>query len=114
MGGSSERELSEQLLRIKEKANKVADKVKDNFAKIEEMNADSLKKLEEMKRSAEKALEKLEHEADKSSILAPESRQRVNTELANAKNHVRQTYEELKERILASIMKHQPRSEGVV
>ncbi len=104
MGGTSEREFLEKVVKIKEKASKLANEVRDDFAKMEKLKAESLKKIEEMRRSAEENLEKLDQDSAKSKDLAFESRQRLMQELEMAKNQIQQKYTELKDRISASIM----------
>ncbi len=104
MGGPSERDFLEKVVKIKEKASKTANEVRDDFAKMEKLKAESLKKVEEMRRSAEENLEKLEQETAKSADIVPESRYRINEEIRRAKNLIQGKYSELKARISASIM----------
>jgi len=104
MGGPSERDFLEKVVKIKEKASKTANEVRDDFAKMEKLKAESLKKVEEMRRSAEENLEKLEQETAKSADIVPESRYRINEEIRQAKNLIQEKYSELKARISASIM----------
>ncbi len=104
LGGTSEREFSERIVKIKEKASKIVNEVRGDFAEMEELKAESLKKIEEMRRSAEENLEKIDRESAKSKDLAFESRQRLVQELEAAKSQVQQKYNELKDRISASIM----------
>jgi hypothetical protein len=57
-----------------------------------------------MMASAEKDLEKLEQEMVKNKDLVLESRQRLNGELEDAKNQIKDKYDELKRRISAAIV----------
>ena len=104
VGGPSEREFSEKVVKIKEKASKMANEIRDDFAKMEKLKAESLKKNEEMRRSAEELLEKLERESAKDKDLVPESRLRISEEIEQAKSVIQQKYNEFKARISASIM----------
>ncbi len=104
LGGTSEREFSEKIVKIKERVSKIVNEVRDDFAEMEKLKAESLKKIEEMRRSAEDNLEKIDQESAKSKDLAFESRQRLIQELDAAKSQVQQKYSELKDRISASIM----------
>ena len=103
MGGLSEREFSEKIVKVKEKVGKVSNEVRDDFAKMEKLKADSLRKIEEMRRDAEKDLEKLESESVKSKDIAPESLRRINGEITDARYQIQRKYQELKERVSASI-----------
>jgi hypothetical protein len=104
MGGTSEREFLEKINNIKAKSTKRAADVKNDFAKMQKLKTESLKKTEEMMHSAEKDLEKLEHEILKSKDLVSESIPRLNAEIKAAKEHITQKYDDLKGRILASIV----------
>jgi DNA-directed RNA polymerase subunit F len=103
MGDTSEREFSEKLGNIKSKSSKKVSEVIDLFSKMQKLKAESLKKTEEMMASAMQDLEKVEQDMVKSNDLAPESRQRLNGELAAARSQMRQKYDELKTRISAAI-----------
>ena len=103
LGGPSEREFSERIVKIKEKTSKVVNEIRDDLAKMDILKAESLKKIEEMRRSAEENLEKLERESAKSKDLVPESLGRISVELERAKDQIKQKYEEIKARISASI-----------
>ena len=104
MGGTSEREFMEKLIKIREKTIKTAKDIKNDFAKMEKIKAESLKKTEEMRRSAEHDVEKMEQKMAKTRDLAPESRTRLSTEIAATKNEIQQKYTELKNRISAAIV----------
>jgi hypothetical protein len=104
MGDTSEREFSEKIVNVKTKSSKKVAEIKDDFGKMQKLKAESLKKTEEMMSSAEHDLEKLEQEMVKSKDLVPESRQRLNGELEDAKNQIRDKYDELKRRISAAIV----------
>ena len=104
MGDASERELIEKLANIKSKSSKKVGEVIDCFSDMQKLKAESLKKTEEMMASAMHDLEKLEQDMAKSRDLAPESKQRLNGELADARAQLRQKYDELKTRISAAIV----------
>jgi len=103
MGGTSEREYTEKVSKIKEKVLKTEKDIKNDFAKIEKIKLDTLKKTEEMRRSAENDLEKVEKDILKSKDLATESRQRLNSEIAVLKSEIGQRYTELKTQISKAI-----------
>jgi hypothetical protein len=104
VGGTSEREFMEKIVKIKEKAGKNVNDVRDDFAEMEKLKAESLKKIEEMRRSAEENLEKIERDIVRSKDLVPESRERINAEIAQSKFQIQQKYEDYKARISASIL----------
>lgn len=104
MGGDSERELSESIVKVKAKSSKEVSEVKDDFAKMQKLKAESLKKVEEMLQSAEKDLEKLEQKIAGSQDLVSESKWRLNSEIAAARAQIKDKYSELKGRIAASIV----------
>jgi len=103
LGGTSEREYTEKMSKIKEKILKTEKDVKNDFAKIEKIKLDTLKKTEEMRRSAENDLEKVEKDILKSKDLATESKQRLNSEIAVLKSEIGQRYTELKTQISKAI-----------
>lgn len=104
MGGTSEHEFLEKIVKIKEKASKMANNVRDDFAKMEKLKGESLKKVDEMRRSTEVDFERLEQEAAKSKGLVPESRERINEETREALNQIQEKYSDLKRRITDSIV----------
>ena len=99
----TEREFLERLEKIKEKSIKTAKDIKNDFTRIEEIKADALKKTEEMRRTGEKVVESLEQELIKAKDLAPESRQRIETQVKNVKADISEKYSELKARISKAI-----------
>jgi DNA-binding ferritin-like protein len=104
LGGTSEREFSESIARVKGKSNKTASKVKSDFVKMQKLKAESLKKVEEMMRSAEKDLERLEQRITKSQDVVYESKGRLNAEIMATRSQIKQKYTELKSSIAASIV----------
>lgn len=104
MGGTSEREFSESIVKVKGKSSKTVSKVKADFAKMQKLKADSLKKVEEMMHSAEQDLEKLEQKIIKSQDLVSESKGRLNAEITSVRAQIKQKYTELKSSIAASIV----------
>jgi NAD+--asparagine ADP-ribosyltransferase len=103
LGGTSEREYSEKVKKIKEKIMKTEKDVKNDFAKIEKIKLDALKKTEDMRRSAESDLEKIEKDILKSQDLASESKQRLSSEIALLKSEIENRYTEMKTRISKAI-----------
>ena len=104
MGGDSEREFSENIAKVGANSSKKVSEVKDDFAKMQKLKLESLKKVEEMLQSAEKDLEKLEQKIARSGDLASESKGRLNTQITTARIQIKQKYDELKNRIAASIV----------
>jgi hypothetical protein len=45
LGGDSEREFSENIVKVKAKSSKTVSEVKDDFAKMQKLKAESLKKI---------------------------------------------------------------------
>ncbi|MGB9134894.1 MAG: hypothetical protein WCC63_04860 [Candidatus Bathyarchaeia archaeon] len=104
MGGTSEREYSEKLNEIRNKISKRAKEVRDDAIKIEKIKADALKKIEDMRRSADKDANKIEENIMKSKDLAPESKQRLSSELTIAKNEIEDNYAKLRRQIAETIV----------
>jgi len=104
MGGTSEREFSEKIIKIKTKSSKKAADVKNDLAKMKKLKAEALKKTEEMMRSTEQSLEKLEREIVKNKDVVSESRTRLNLEIEDTKDGIKKSYDDLKKRVLAAIL----------
>jgi uncharacterized protein YcbK (DUF882 family) len=104
MGDTSEREFSEKIADIKSKSSKKRDEVIDSFSQMQKLKAEALKKTEEMMASAAHDLEKLEQDMVKNKDLVAESRQRLNVEITDARNQIRQKCDDLKTRISAAIV----------
>ena len=104
MGGTSEREYSERLNEIRNKVSKRAKEVREDAIKIEKIKADALKKIEDMRRSADKDANKIEENIMKSKDLAPESKQRLSSELTIVKNEVEDNYAKLRRQIAETIV----------
>lgn len=104
MGGDSEREFSENIVKVKAKSSKIVSEIKEDFAKMQKLKAESLKKVEEMLASAEKDLEKLEQKIAINANLVSESKRRLNSEIIAARTQIKEKYDELKRRIVASIV----------
>jgi succinyl-CoA synthetase alpha subunit len=104
LGGTSEREFSESIVKVKANSSKTVSKVKGDFAKMQKLKADALKKVEEMMHNAETDLEKLEQKIVKSQDLVSESKGRLNAEITTTRAQIKQKYTELKGSIAASIV----------
>jgi hypothetical protein len=104
VGGTSEREFLEKIVQTRKKASEMVIEVRNDFAKMQKLKADALKKVEEMRRSTEANLEKLEQNAAKEKDLVPESRLRITAEIMQAREEIKQKYEETKGRVTASIV----------
>ncbi len=104
MGGLSEREYREKLIKIQENLSKRAKEVQKYLSKIEKIKADALRKTEDMRRSADKQINKIEKNIEKSKDLAPESKQRLHSEIAMLRNETEDDYGELRRQIAESIV----------
>jgi seryl-tRNA synthetase len=104
MGSTSEREYNEKLDEIRKKLSKRAKDVRDDAIKIEKVKVDALKKVEDMRRSADKEANKIEENIVKSKDLAPESKQRLNSELTLVRNEIEDNYAKLRRQIAESIV----------
>lgn len=103
MGGTSEREYREKLRKMQERFGKRARDLRNEIAKIEKIKVDALKKLEEMRRTADREMSKIEGKVQKSKDLAPESKQRLNSETAALKNEIAADYTQLRRQIAQTI-----------
>ena len=104
MGGPSEREYIEKLVKIKQKLSNKAIDIKNQFEKVEKTKVDLLKKTKEVKHEAENEMHKMEEDITKSKDLAPESKRRLQLEIEAAKGGVQQQYSELEVRIAEAIV----------
>jgi len=96
MGGFSEREYKEKLIKLREK---LYDKIKDvrkEFSKIEKLKVNALKKNDDMKISLDHDVDKINKEIIKSKDLAPESKERLRVEIETLKKEIESKYKELK------------------
>ena len=98
--GDSEREYLEKISKTKFDSSKKVTEVLNVFGKSQKLKAESLKKTEEMMTDAASDLEKLERDKAKNHDLSTESQERLNEEIAAARNQIRQKYDELKARIM--------------
>jgi len=104
MGSTSEREHRKKLNKMQEKLNKRAKDVRNNISKIEKIKLDALKKAEEMRRSIDKEIDKMERDIVKSKDLAPESKQRLHSEIVLLKNKTEDNYAKLRRKIAETIV----------
>jgi hypothetical protein len=104
MGGTSEREFREKLTKIKEKADKRVKDVRKTVSRVEQIKVEALKKVEEIRRSADSEVNNLEGKIVKSKDLAPESKQRLTSEMVILRNSLDDDYHELKQRIAETII----------
>jgi DNA repair exonuclease SbcCD ATPase subunit len=104
MGSTSEREYNEKLDDIRKKLSKRAKSVRDDTIKIEKVKVDALEKIEDMRRAADKEANKIEENIAKSKDLAPESKQRLSSELAIIRNEIEDNYAKLRRQIAESIV----------
>ena len=104
MGGFSEREYKEKLIKLREK---LYDKIKDvrkEFSKIEKIKVNALKKNDDIKRSLDHDVDKISKDIVKSKDLAPESKERLRVEIESLKMEIEEKYKELKARISETLI----------
>ncbi len=99
MGGASERDYKERLNKIREKLSKRASDVRRDFERIEKMKVEALKKTEEVRRNAEKDIDRIEKNITKSKDLAPESKERLRSDILILRDEIKERYSGLKTRI---------------
>ena len=104
MGGTSEREFIEKLHKVQEKLSKRVKDVRKDFEKVERIKIDALKKAEDMRRSAEKEVNKIEKNVANSKDLAPESKQRLQSQIALLRNEIEDKYSTSRRQIADSIV----------
>jgi len=104
MGSTSEREFSEKLRKVQEKVDNRVKDVRKDFDKIEKIKVDALKKAEDMRRSAEKDVNDIEKNIAKSKDLAPESKQRLQSQIAIVRNEIEDKYAASRRQIAESIV----------
>jgi len=99
MAGPSEREYREKLNKITENLNKRANNIRKDFEKLEKMKVNAMKKTEEVRISIDRDIDKVEKDIIKSKDLAPESKQRLHSEIQLLKNRTKEEYSQLRTRI---------------
>jgi NAD+--asparagine ADP-ribosyltransferase len=99
MAGPSEREYREKLNKITENLNKRAKNIRKDFEKLEKMKVNAMKKTEEVRISTDQDIDKIEKDVIKSKDLAPESKQRLHSEIQLLKNRTKEKYSQLRTRI---------------
>lgn len=104
MGSTSEREYQDKLNKIREKANRRAKEIRDEVSRIEKIKADALKKAEDMRRFADHEVNKTTEDITKSKDLAPESKQRLSSEIAMLKNEMENNYANLRRQIAEAMV----------
>ncbi len=104
MAGPSEREYKERLNNVREKITKRARNIRKDFTKIEKMKVEALKKAEDARRSAAHDLDKIEGRIAKSKDLAPESRERLRSEIVTLRGAIGEEYTELKAQISKALV----------
>jgi biopolymer transport protein ExbB/TolQ len=103
LGGTSERQFIEKLRKMHEKFSKRTKNIRKEVAKIDRIKVDALKKIEDMRRSADHEVSKIERKVQKSKDLAPESKQRLNSEMTVLKHEIEDDYSQLRRQIAETI-----------
>jgi phenylalanyl-tRNA synthetase alpha subunit len=104
MGGFSEQEYGEKVRKVKEKAIKYTKEVRDKYDKIQKLKVEALDKVEEMGRTLNREILDMEEEMIRAKELAPESRNRLSSEIARMKSETQQIYDQLKASISKAIV----------
>ncbi|UCG36855.1 MAG: hypothetical protein JSV64_00825 [Candidatus Bathyarchaeota archaeon] len=104
MGGPSEREYRKKLDKVMNRLNKRTKDVRDDVRKIEKIKVEALKKVEEMSRNIDSDLVKFEANIARSKDLAPESKQRLSSEIARVRLEVESTYGKLRRQVAESMI----------
>ena len=98
------RKKREKLNKIQQKLFKRTKDVRNDVSKIEKIKVDALKKTEDIRRSIDKEINKIEGKIAKSKDLAPESKQRLSSEIAMVRNGIENEIVELRGRIAESVI----------
>ncbi len=104
MGGTSEREYKEKINKILERLHKQERDVQKESDKIEKIRIYSLKKAEDMRRSADNDVNKMEKDIAKSKDLAPESKQRLQSEIIAVRTEIENKYARSRNRIAENMV----------
>lgn len=104
MGGTSEREFNEKLNKIRDRLARQAKEVRDAAVRIEKIKTEALDKVDDMRRSVDKEADKIENDVLKSKDLAPESKQRLVSELSTVRSEIESSYAKLHRQVAESIV----------
>ena len=104
MGGTSEREFMQKIVKMRGKMGKNSSNIKKEFTKLEKTKVNLLKKTEEDRHNVEREIDRIEHKINGSKDLAPESKRRLNAELCSLNAEIRETYFDLKTRIAETVI----------
>ncbi len=104
MGSTSEREYRDKLRKLRERTSKTERNIRDSFERIEKIKVETLKTNEEMRRSAYHNIDRIERDVNKSKDLAPESKNRLNSEIMILRKEIATKNSELKTKITRTMM----------
>jgi archaellum component FlaC len=89
----SEREYNDKITRVKDNISKKTNDVAGHFAKMHKQRSEAIKKTEDMLKDATNDLGKMEKKINVDKDLAPESRERLDKEIAVAREELQVKYE---------------------
>lgn len=104
MGGTSEREFRQKIIKMRDKMNKRSQGVRKEFTKLEKTKINLLRKTEEDRHNIERELEKTENKIQRSKDLAPESKRRLYSETSILRAELQDIYFDLKTRIAETVI----------
>ena len=89
----SEREYNDKITKVKDNISKKTNDVAGNFAKMQKQKSEAIKKTEDMLKDARNDLGKMEKKINVDKDLAPESRDRLDKEIAVVREELQAKYE---------------------
>ena len=89
----SEREFNEKISKVKDNISKKTNDVASDFAKMHKQKSEAIKKTEDMLKDAKNDLGKMEKKINVDKDLAPESRERLDKEIAIVREELQAKYE---------------------
>lgn len=89
----SEREFNEKISKVRDNIGKKTNEVASNFAQMQKHKSEAIKKTEDMMKDAKKDLAKMEKKINVDKDLAPESRERLDREIAVVREELQAKYE---------------------
>ncbi len=93
----SEREYNEKISKVKDNIGKKTNDVAENFKKMHKEKSEAIKKAEDMLKDAKNDLTKMEKKINVDKDLAPESRERLDQEIAVTREELQAKYEAINE-----------------
>jgi hypothetical protein len=89
----SEREYNDKISKVKENIGKKTNDVASDFTKMHKQKSEAIKKTEDMLKDAKNDLASMEKKINLDKDLAPESRERLDKEIAVTREELQAKYE---------------------